>query len=62
MECFQCFRTIFASYQVDKLEQVFETNHYPDSSRRNALVVETGLKEETIQVNTKIKLKVMYSI
>ena len=49
---FNVFRTIFASYQVDKLEQVFETNHYPDSSRRNALVVETGLKEETIQVNT----------
>ncbi|TMW49106.1 hypothetical protein DOY81_005812 [Sarcophaga bullata] len=49
-------RTIFTSYQLEKLEEAFKEAHYPDVYAREMLSLKTELPEDRIQVVLK-KLK-----
>lgn len=44
-------RTIFTNNQIDELEKIFTTAHYPDVGAREKLSIKTGLPEDRIQVN-----------
>ncbi|EDV34213.2 uncharacterized protein Dana_GF21193 [Drosophila ananassae] len=43
-------RTIFTSYQLEKLEEAFKEAHYPDVYAREMLSLKTELPEDRIQV------------
>jgi len=43
-------RTIFTNLQIDELDKVFQTAHYPDVATREKLSMKTGLPEDRIQV------------
>lgn len=43
-------RTIFTNSQIEELEKIFTTAHYPDVSAREKLSMKTGLPEDRIQV------------
>ncbi|KAL7745731.1 hypothetical protein ACLKA6_009933 [Drosophila palustris] len=42
-------RTIFTSYQLEKLEEAFKEAHYPDVYAREMLSLKTELPEDRIQ-------------
>ena len=44
-------RTIFTSYQLEKLEEAFKEAHYPDVYAREMLSLKTELPEDRIQVS-----------
>ena len=45
-------RTIFSGEQLQKLEELFDKTHYPDTSQREALSAETHLSDDRIQVSS----------
>ncbi|KNC29367.1 hypothetical protein FF38_04483 [Lucilia cuprina] len=45
-------RTIFTSYQLEKLEEAFKEAHYPDVYAREMLSLKTELPEDRIQTTT----------
>ncbi|KAI9588839.1 hypothetical protein GQX74_007008 [Glossina fuscipes] len=48
-------RTIFTSYQLEKLEEAFKEAHYPDVYAREMLSLKTELPEDRIQVSAKVR-------
>lgn len=46
-------RTIFTSYQLEKLEEAFKEAHYPDVYAREMLSLKTELPEDRIQVSAE---------
>lgn len=54
-------RTIFTSYQLEKLEEAFKEAHYPDVYAREMLSLKTELPEDRIQVSQK-DLIIVYGV
>ncbi|XP_054729387.1 visual system homeobox 1-like [Anastrepha obliqua] len=53
-------RTIFTSYQLEKLEEAFKEAHYPDVYAREMLSLKTELPEDRIQVSAKkFKIRIL---
>ena len=48
------FRTSFEQFQLETLERVFETTHYPDVYMRSDIAQQTGLTETKVQVENSL--------
>ena len=52
-------RTNFSQWQLEELERVFQSCHYPDVFMREAMALKLDLKESRISVST-IQVKMIF--